>query len=188
MARVLSKPNVEFAIEALAVLGSLLYTFRYLNGKPDAFFFGALGAACFVWLCYRRKIYAESFLQLFYVGLAVYGYLNLGEEWREESRPLTVHLIACALATVATVGLGILLQRYSESRLPFMDAFTTVFSLWAAWLMVHFVHENWLYWIVIDLVAIVLYAARRMYLGAALFLLYALMAIAGFWRLDWFSL
>lgn len=188
MERILSKPRVEFAIELFAVLGSVLYTFRYLNGKADAFFFGALGAACFVWLCFRRKIYAESFLQLFYVGLAIYGYLNLAEDWREETIPLSLHLAAIAIGTVAMIGLGIVLKRFSDSKRVILDAFTTVFSLWAAWLMVNFVHENWLYWIVIDVVSIGLYAARRMYLGAALFLLYALMAVAGYWRLDWFSL
>ena len=45
--------------------------------------------------------------------------------------------------------------------------------------MLQFVQANWLYWMVIDVVAIALYWKRGLYWGAALFTLYALLAVEG---------
>ena len=70
-----------------------------------------------------------------------------------------------------------------EKLAPLTDAFTTVFSLWATWLMVNNHHANWAYWIAIDAVAIVLYAKRGLPLGAALCAIYLVMAVMG-----WFGL
>jgi nicotinamide mononucleotide transporter len=52
--------------------------------------------------------------------------------------------------------------------------------------MVQFIHENWLYWLVIDAVAVVLYARRGLYLGAALFALYGVMAASAYFEWGWF--
>jgi nicotinamide mononucleotide transporter len=60
-----------------------------------------------------------------------------------------------------------------------VDTFTTVFSVIATIMMVMAVTENWYYWIVIDAVSIFLYASRRMYLTALLFVVYTLLAING---------
>jgi nicotinamide mononucleotide transporter len=175
-------------LEALAVLFSLLYTFLYLRQSPWSYLFGGLGALLFVVLCYQRKIYAESVLQIFYIGFALYGFLNIGAEWRVISSDLTFH-IPYVLAGVVGVGaVGYFLQKRTSSTLPYLDAFTTVFSIIATWIMVNYVHENWLYWIVIDTVSIWLYAKRKLYLGSALFVLYLLMAIDGYFeQIVWFQ-
>ena len=59
--------RTQLVTELAAVVLSLLYTFRYINQERDCFFFGMAGAALFVVLCIQRKIYAEAFLQLFYL-------------------------------------------------------------------------------------------------------------------------
>ena len=52
------------------------------------------------------------------------------------------------LGTIAVAGVGLYLKRKTDAKTPYLDAFTTVFSLIATWLMIHYVHENWLYLIV----------------------------------------
>lgn len=175
-------------IEAIAVLFSILYTFLYLRQSPWSFLFGGLGAALFAWLCYRRKIYAEAFLQFFYIGFAIYGFLNLGAEWKVYYTGLSYHIPFVLSGCVGVALSGWLMKRYSTAKLPYWDAFTTVFALIATWLMVNYYHENWLYWIVIDAVSIWLYAKRKMFIGSALFVLYLLMAIDGYFeQITWFQ-
>ena len=97
--------------------------------------------------------------------------------------PLEWHLTAIAITATLTSPRRWALKRWTRSALPLADAFTTVFSLWATWLMVQNHHANWAYWIAIDAVAIVLYAKRGLPFGAALYAIYLVMAVMG-----WFGL
>ncbi|WP_306641806.1 nicotinamide riboside transporter PnuC [Sanyastnella coralliicola] len=161
----------------------MLYTYMYLKELlPMAFIPAFFGGGIFVVLCWNRKIYAESALQLFYVGMAVYGYFQAVGEWRIEHWGLAEHIPYLALGIFGVAGTGFALQRFTDAERPYLDAFTTVFSLIATWLMVNFIHENWLYWIIIDAVAIFLYYQRQLYFGAALFVIYLVMAIDGYWE------
>lgn len=172
----------ERGIEALAVMLSLAYTWGYLKGwTPWCFLPAGLGAAMLTWLCWRRDILAEAALQGFYVAFAAYGaWLSAQpQDWTPQTAPLSWYLIATAIAAVATLALAGGLKRHTRSAMPLTDAFTTVFSLLATWLMVHNHHANWAYWIAIDAVAIFLYAKRGLPIGAALYAIYLVMALMG---------
>lgn len=178
----------NIGLEAVAVITSVMYTWMYLKGiLPEAFIFAAVGAAAFTYLCYEKKIYAETALQIFYIGFAVYGFfLNQYMEepmvWDE-----AMHIKWLSLNATLTFALGFYLKSKTESKLPFLDAFTTVFSLGATWMMINLIHENWLYWIVIDTVAIALYFKRGLKFGALLYILYLLLAIDGYFEsISWF--
>ena len=178
--------RMERVTEAVAVLLSLGYTWGYLQGwTPWCFLPAALGAGLLGWLCWRRNILAEAALQGFYVAFAGYGaWLSSGaQDWTPQSEPLSWHLVAIGITGAITLITAWGLRRYTHSALPLPDAFTTVFSLWATWLMVQNHDANWAYWIAIDAVAIVLYAKRGLPLGAALYAIYLVMAVMG-----WFGL
>jgi nicotinamide mononucleotide transporter len=64
--------------------------------------------------------------------------------------------------------------------MPIVDSFTTVFSIIATYMITKKVLENWLYWIVIDAVSIYLYLSRDLHLTSFLFMLYAIIAIFGY--------
>ena len=175
----------ERAAEALAVAFSLAYTWGYLKGwTPWCFAPAAAGAGMLAWLCWQRNILAEAALQAFYVAFAGYGaWLSFTpQHWIPQSQPLIWHSTAIAITLAITLATAWALKRWTQSALPLLDAFTTVFSLWATWLMVNNHHANWAYWIAIDSVAIVLYAKRGLPLGAALYAIYLGMAVMG-----WFS-
>ncbi|NQX91639.1 MAG: nicotinamide mononucleotide transporter [Flavobacteriales bacterium] len=167
-------------IEIISVVFSLLYTVLYIDQSPWAFLFGALGAAGFVYLCFQKKIYAESALQLFYVGMAIYGYLNLGAEWGETHWSWSAHAYWIVAGVIVTIGLGTFLKRNTGSKATYLDAFTTVFAVIATVLMMEFVVENWLYWIVINAVSSVLYFRRKLYFGSVLFAIYMILAIKAY--------
>jgi len=167
-------------IEIAAVTFSVAYTWMYLKGVlPWAFIPAALGAGLFAYICWNKKIYAESVLQVFYIGLAGWGLAGYGNGV-QISEFFQFVLLACAV--LGTIVLSVILKKTTDAVMPFLDAFTTVFSLAATWLMVNMIHENWLYWIVIDTVSIYLYAKRGLKLSSVLFLLYLLLALDGYFE------
>lgn len=171
-------------LEIIAVALNILYTWLYLHGNESCFLFGALGSAIFVFLCYRKKIYAETFLQVFYIAAAVYGYMHFSDSWKTVHWSFSDQLPWIILAVVISVLAGYILKKKTDAKLPWIDSTVTVFSILATWMMVNYVHENWLYFIVINSVGIYIYLNRQLYFGAALFVLYLLMSVDGYFQLG----
>lgn len=183
----LSSPRLSTRlIEVLAVVLNLLFTFFYLRFNPVCYLFGIAGPIAFIYLCAVKKLYAEIVLQIVYIGLALYGWLTLGQSWPSDSWNANTHLLFIGGGVAATFISGNVLKKYTNAQLPFLDSTTTVFGIIAAWAMVNYVHENWLYFIAINMLSIILYSKRKMYLGSAMFTLYLVMAIDGYFQLHWF--
>ena len=174
-------------VEGFAVVFNLLYTVLYIKESVFCWIFAFVGSFLFVLLCYKKKLIAETALQFFYMLFAIYGYMHMTAIWEEHVWSLKSHLLFVGMGIVLTISSWQLLKKYSAAEMPLLDSFTTVFSLIATWIMVNFVHDNWLYWIIIDFVTIYLYAKRGMYFGSLLFLVYLLLAINGYWNLGWLS-
>jgi nicotinamide mononucleotide transporter len=68
------------------------------------------------------------------------------------------------------------------SALPLGDAFTTAASLVATWMLARKLLENWLLWVVIDAMSMVMYIYKGLYITSVLFLVYTLMAVVGYVR------
>jgi nicotinamide mononucleotide transporter len=172
-------------IEWFAVLCSIAYTILLTYQIVWCWLFAFLASLAFVYLCYRKKIYAEFFLQLFYLLMAFYGYfhwdVSLFNNMQSLGGELNITLILTGISFSLAAGYG--LKKYSDAALPWLDSFTTVFSIIATALMVSLFPENWLYWIVIDAVSVYLYLKRGLKITALLFVFYTLLAINGY--LTW---
>lgn len=180
----MAEPAIQYAkseqrIEILAVILNLLYTALYLLELRIAFIAAVIGSVLFIWLCYRRNVLAESLLWVFYVFMGVYGWIHFSDEFTIVSMPLAYHGGFLIVAFGVWILSGYLMRNRTRSSLPFVDTFTTVFSVMATWYMVNGDPLNWWYWIIIDAVAIWLYYKRKLYFGAAMFAIYLVMAIIG---------
>ena len=174
-----SYPKSQQRIELLAVVLNLLYTSLYLLEYREAFIPAFIGSSLFVWVCFKRNILAESLLQIFYVFMAGYGWMHFADDFVETKLPIFYHIIFLVLATGTWMISAYLMRNRTSSAYPFVDTFTTLFSILATWYMVNGDPLNWWYWLIIDTVAIWLYYKRKMYFGAAMFAIYLVMAIIG---------
>lgn len=112
--------------------------------------------------------------------MAVYGYVNMDSEWKNNTWNWQTHAIWLIFGIIGMLVLTLILKKFTKAKMPLEDSFTTVFSLVATWVMVNYVHENYLYWMVIDLVSIHLYWKRKLYFGSALFVAYTILVTAGY--------
>jgi len=79
-----------------------------------------------------------------------------------------------------TSTLGYLMGSYTDADLYYFDAFTTSGSLVAQFLLAKKYLQNWLIWIVVDLVAIPVYMYKGLYFFSFLFLVYLLICVSGY--------
>ena len=90
-----------------------------------------------------------------------------------------VMYILISLLTAAV--LGTLMQQNTDASFAYADAFTTCASLVAFVLMTRRYIVNWLFWIAVDLVAIVVYFQKGLYPTVVLYLCFLVMAIVGYY-------
>ncbi|MFZ4783924.1 MAG: nicotinamide riboside transporter PnuC [Flavobacteriales bacterium] len=174
-------------IEFLAVIFNLLFTWLYILGTPWCFLFGILGPVFLFVLCYQRKLYADAFLQLAYIGFAIFGYLQVASGWHAMILPSSNHVLLISLGLIITLVSGKLLSSKTDAQFPYIDSFTTAFALIATFLMMIPVKEAWLYFMVINTTSLFMYAQRKLYYGAFMFLVYLAMSIDGYFIFGWFS-
>jgi nicotinamide mononucleotide transporter len=140
-------------------------------------------------LFYGSRLYADMGLQVLYFALGVYGWWNWLHRGTPETRlPITrtsrVEWIGIAVALVAgTWALREILLAVNGAA-PFWDALTTMISLSAQYLLARKRIENWLLWMVVDVIYIPLYTSRGLPLTAGLYALFFLMCATGWksWR------
>ena len=179
--------NRLIIIETFAVVFYLLYTVLLTYGIIFCWPAALLGASLYIYLCYEKKLFAETALQVFYFVSAIYGWASWSASPDFEIISLGINFNAAMIfAGFAFVGIsGFLLRKHTKAALPFVDSFTTIFSITGTFLMIYVVLENWLYFIVINAVSIFLYSKRKLYLTSLLYFIYLILTINGF--ISWFG-
>ena len=89
--------------------------------------------------------------------MAAYGYYNWNKSDAEldvEQWSVSKHLLLILFGAIAVFFIGFYFSTYTNAKMPIVDSFTTVFSIIATYMITKKVLENWLYWIVIDIVSI----------------------------------
>lgn len=171
--------------EWLAVASSLLYVILITYKVLAAWIFAALSSVLYIYLCYSNRLYLESILQVFYFGMAIYGWFM----WTSDDDtkdvtviqwPLKYHIYNVLISGALMLLFGYIFDQYSNQANPYLDAFTTIFSLMATFMVAKKVLENWIYWIIIDAFSVYLFASRGLYMTSVLFILYTLIAIFGY--------
>lgn len=173
--------------EIIAVALGLAYLLLAMR-QNNACWYAAFGStAIFSWLFWDVSLVMESALNVYYLAMAVYGLWA----WRhghdnQHVSPLPItrwswhqHLLAMTAIAGLTVCSGWLLEQFTGAARPWLDSFTTWGAVITTWMVTRKILENWLYWLVIDSAAIVLYIDRELYLTAVLMALYVILAITG---------
>ena len=175
---------VEWVAAGLA-LGYLLLAIRQ---HALCWGFAIASAVLFLVVFARSGLYMQAVLQVFYVGMGVYG-------WRTwsgtpQGAPLAVtrwpprnHVLAwSAIAIVAAINGALIAKQGVVGWVPYADAAIAWGSVLTTWMVTRKILENWLYWIVLDAAMIVLAAYQGLAATALLFMLYTLLAIRGYWQ------
>lgn len=152
---------------------------------------GLAQVAVSMWVFYTAKLYSDALLQIFFFAVQVYGWWHWlhGRTAIRAELPVTRlsarAIVAWVLAgAAATAGWGAFMHRMTDAALPFWDAFIFVFSIIAQWLQARKRLENWIGWMIVNVVAVGVFWSKDLKLYAGLYILFFGLAIAGHraWR------
>ncbi len=175
--------------EALAVGLALAYLLLAAREKILCWACALLSTALYVVLFWQVSLLMDSLLNLYYMGMAVYGW----QQWRyggKQGRGIAIgtlrlqtHLCIISSILLLSAVSGYLLSQHTAAAWPYVDSFTTWASVITTVMVAKKILENWLYWFVIDSVSIPLYIERGLPLTALLFAVYLVIVIYGY--LSW---
>lgn len=185
--------DVASVLEYTAIVLAILYVTLAAKESIWCWYPAFISSGIYVYLTYSANLIGESFISLFYVIMAVYGWWqwNFGKRKDEQLRlaewHTTHHVWAILIGFVFAGALGKGFEILFDSAMPYLDAFTTSFSLIATFMVTRKILSNWIYWIVIDAFNIYLYWSRSLEPTAGLYFLYTILAVFGFisWYKEW---
>ena len=178
--------------ELIAVIAALFYV--VLAAKENSWCWPAalISTIIYTVIFYDVYLWMDSLLQLYYIAMAIYGWYcwrqsstKVNASQKIQSWPLLLHGKMIVLLLAISLILGWVMANYTPTDFPYLDSATTVFAVFATYLVAKKVLENWLYWIVIDAVSIYLYIEKELTPTAVLFVLYVIIAIYGY--MQWLT-
>lgn len=178
------------AIEAVAALLGLVNVWLVVRRSVWNYPFGIAMVLLYARIFFEAKLYSDALLQLFFLVVQFYGWWNWTRS-RAESGEVRVlrlgtreRLTWAASCAAAVLAWGALMHFYTDASYPWWDAGVAIPSVAAQILLSRRFVENWWLWILVDLLAIGLYAAKDLWLTAGLYLVFLGLATWGLvaWR------
>ena len=133
-------------------------------------------------------IYADAAMQLYYVAAGIYGLAVWKRHPKDSSSgrikhtPLRWILPLVGIYVVLHVAIYFVLTNFTDSRVPFFDSMSTALSIVAMWMLSRKLVEQWLVWLVVDMISVGLYLYKGIPLTAGLYAVYSVLAIVGYVR------
>ncbi|MEN9639812.1 MAG: hypothetical protein RLZZ262_1681 [Bacteroidota bacterium] len=171
-------------IEIAAVLLNLLFTWLYAQNNSWCFAVGVISPLLYIYITYKRKIYADTFLQCFYIVTTIVGYFRISNEWTPQTiaAPMHLLLIGCLFIVVGICSKW--LRARTDAALPSLDSLVTGLAIIGTILMMWPVHACWLYLLAANIFSFLLYANRKLYVSCGMFAIYCWMCIDAYWQLG----
>lgn len=173
-------------IEIIGTTTGFAYIYFEIKANPIVWIMGFITSVFYIFIFYNAKIYADMSLQFYYVAISFYGWI-LWTKKSESSKPkypvCNISLNQIYILSGTFVGLLIIiylvLLKFTDSPIPFVDALTTALSIVATWMLARKIIQHWYLWIFINAASVAIYVYRELYFTVALFIAYFLLSIIG---------
>ncbi|MFL2725622.1 MAG: nicotinamide riboside transporter PnuC [Gammaproteobacteria bacterium] len=173
-------------MEIFAVLFAIIYLLLAVKQDVRCWYAAILSSSLYFFIMLSAKLYMEAYLQIFYILMAVYGWLQWNKVNVNKTKfivrtwSIKQHVIVISMILMFAYISGSLLNIYTKAALPFIDAFTTWGAIVATYMVAKKLLENWIYWFVIDSISILLFLSRELYLTSILFFVYLIIIYFGY--------
>lgn len=179
-------------LEIIGTAVGLVYLWLEYRASIYLWIAGIVMPAIYIFVYYRAGLYADFGINIYYLLAAVYGWAvwmrgSGGEKGAKKELPITRtpqkrYVPLTAVFLIAFVGIAWILIEFTDSNVPWLDSFTTALSIVGMWMLARKYVEQWWAWIVVDVVCCGLYIYKELYFTSALYGLYSIIAIFGYFK------
>lgn len=172
-------------LEAIAVFFGVASVYYSMKENILVYPTGIISTLIYVWICLQVGLYADMGINAYYFSMSIYGWYLWSRPTAEGTTlPITwlntrgvVEALLLFFASYAL--LAFILLRFTDSDVPYVDSFTTASAFVGMYLMAKKKVENWIAWIITDLVSVPLYFYKGLILTSFQFLIFTVLAVLG---------
>ena len=192
MNEILNSNDFLLALDITATIVGLVYIWLEYRASIYLWIAGIIMPAIDIFLYYEAGLYADFGMAIYYTLAALYGYAV----WKwgkkrgtaaDEQLPITRFpkrkvLPVALLFAVAWAAIYEILIHFTNSDVPITDSFANALSFVGLWALARKYLEQWMVWIVVDVVLSALYIYKGIPFKASLYALYVVIAVAGYFK------
>jgi nicotinamide mononucleotide transporter len=182
-------PDLLHILEIIATITGILCVYLQTRENILAWPFGLISVSILVYVFGQQLLYSDMILHIIYIGLNIYGWwfwAHFSDQNQiTPTREISNHkFLLWGIGILCGAALwGWIMNSWTNADLAYLDAFTTVGSLCAQFLLARKILQNWIIWIIVDVVAINMYLYKGLYFIALMFLVFLVLCIKGY--RDW---
>ncbi|RLD49520.1 MAG: nicotinamide riboside transporter PnuC [Bacteroidetes bacterium] len=177
-------------LEAIAVFFGILSVWFAKKENILVYPTGIISVIIYIYICFFAKLYADTGINFVYFVMSIYGwYMWSRKDAEKYVLPISWctkkdHMISAGMLVFFFVSLSYFLTNYTDSNVPIIDSTTTSIFIVGMWLMARKKIENWIYWIIGDIISIPLYFYKDLALTSIQFTVFLVLALLGYieWR------
>ncbi|MBP3331047.1 MAG: nicotinamide mononucleotide transporter [Tidjanibacter sp.] len=181
-------------LELIGVVVGLIYLYLEYHANIWLWAANIVMPAIYIFVYHDAGFYADMGINIYYLIISIYGWYK----WRfvktkrvEKEVPIThtpiKMILPLIVVTIAVfVAICYVLINFTDSTVPYGDSFTTAVSIVGMWMLARKFVEQWLVWLVVDVVCVALYVYKGLYPTAGLYALYSAIAVVGY--VKWLKL
>ena len=183
---------IEHGLDIFTTVLGLLYIWLEYRAHIALWIVGIIMPALDIYLYYSHGLYGDAGMAGYYTVAAIYGYAmwKFGKkksQGKSQEMPIThvrpvLYLNMLATFLVLWAVTYYVLEHWTNSTVPLLDAFTNALSFVGLWALAHKYVEQWICWIVVDAICTYLYIVKGIPFKAFLYGLYVVIAVMGYFK------
>ena len=184
---------MDFIIEIIAVFSGIISVWFAKKENILLYPIGTISVLLWIYLCWIGEIYSQAVINLFFFIMNIYGWYNWSrkdssnvKELKIKSNSQKENLLSSLIAVLLTTIIYYLLSNIETSdynwRFILIESFITALNFIAMWLMAWKRVENWILWIIGDIMCIPLFIYKEYYLSVAQFSIFIIIAFMGYFE------
>lgn len=181
-------------LELIGVVVGLIYLYLEYHANIWLWAANIVMPAIYIFVYHDAGFYADMGINIYYLIISIYGWYKwcfVKTKRVEKEVPIThtpiKMILPLIVVTIAVfVAICYVLINFTDSTVPYGDSFTTAVSIVGMWMLARKFVEQWLVWLVVDVVCVALYVYKGLYPTAGLYALYSVIAVVGY--VKWLKL
>jgi len=178
--------NFDIALEAFATIFGLLSVWFSMRENILVFPTGIINTSIYVYILFFAGLFGDMSINAYYFAMSIYGWYKWTRK-TDENNYISIRystkkekIYSLILMIISYIILAFVLKNYTSSTVPYIDALTTSLFFVGMWLMAKKIIDNWIFWIIADLITIPLYIYKGLTITAFQYLIFTGLAVAGY--------
>jgi nicotinamide mononucleotide transporter len=178
----------DIVLEIIAVVFGLLSVWYSKNNNILVFPTGMISTAIFIYLLYKSVLLGDMMINAYYFLMSIYGWFIWTRKENNTVTPISrvtnnEKKIATIIFLSSLVFIYLIYVYFDKwgTITSYVDNITTAIFFVGMWLMAKRKIENWIFWIIADIISVPLYFYKGLTFSSLQYLIFTFIAIAGYY-------